>query len=297
MRDLVDCIEQIVHDDVGRNVDELFRASKGGLFSAATSLTQTSRPIVGIITGFYVPLGNPPAAETDGPLGAAMLAAALTLIGLKCRVVTDEPCRGACVAALSGLDVPLDVVSLGGNCSEAIAHWRQLGVTHVVSIERCGRSADGALRNMRGQDISATAVSLDDLFLAGPWQRIAIGDGGNEIGMGSLEPSLIGRCVAHGGKIACVTPADHLVVAGVSNWGAYALIGALAVLRAEWRTTLIECLDATRDMTILRRMVNGGPAVDGVTRQRALTVDSLPIEVHHTKINKIRAMVETHASI
>ena len=33
---------------------------------------------VGIITGFYVPLGTPPAAETDGPVGAAMLAGALT---------------------------------------------------------------------------------------------------------------------------------------------------------------------------------------------------------------------------
>ena len=44
--------------------------------------------------------------------------------------------------------------------------------------------------------------------------------------------------------IACATPADHLIVAGVSNWGAYALIGALAVIRDDWRAALIDCLDA-----------------------------------------------------
>ena len=114
---------------------------------------------------------------------------------------------------------------------DTIALWRRLGVTHALSIERCGRSADGAPRNMRGEDISAFTTPLDELFLAGPWQRIAIGDGGNEIGMGSVPASVIGAHVAHGETIACVTPADHLIVAGVSNWGAYALIGALAVIR------------------------------------------------------------------
>jgi hypothetical protein len=36
--------------------------------------------------------------------------------------------------------------------------------------------------------------------------------------------------------------------------------------------------------------------VDGVTRQRALTVDSLPAEVHHAKLGTIRAVVEAYAA-
>ena len=107
---------------------------------------------------------------------------------------------------------------------------------------------------------------------------------------------MIGAHVAHGERIACVTPADHLIVAGVSNWGAYALIGALAVIRDDWRATLIDCLDAERDAAILRAMVNDGPAVDGVTRQRTLTVDSLPAEVHHAKLSAIRAVAEAYAA-
>ena len=149
---------------------------------------------------------------------------------------------------------------------------------------------------MRGEDISAFTTPLDELFLAGPWRRIAIGDGGNEIGMGSLPASLIGAHVAHGEAIACATPADHLIVAGVSNWGAYALVGALAVIRDDWRDSLMEWLDATRDGAILEAMVNDGPAVDGVTRQRALTVDGMPAAVHHAKLQAIRAIVEAYAA-
>jgi D-glutamate cyclase len=292
----VDRIEALIHEEVGRNIDGLFAAAKHGLWRAASALAATHRPSVAIITGFYVPLGTPPAAETDGPVGAAMLAGALTRLGVASRLVTDEPCRTTCAAALRGTGAALDVVPLGGRVDDMIELWRQLGVTHAVSIERCGRSADGAPRNMRGEDISAFTTPLDELFLAGPWQRIAIGDGGNEIGMGSVPASVIGAHVAHGERIACVTPADHLIVAGVSNWGAYALIGALAVIRDDWRATLIDCLDAERDAAILRAMVNDGPAVDGVTRQRTLTVDSLPAEVHHAKLSAIRAVAEAYAT-
>jgi hypothetical protein len=296
MREAVNRIEALIHQEVGRNINGLFAAARGGLWHAASALAATSRPSVGIVTGFFVPLGTPPAAETDGPVGAAMLAGALTRVGVSCRLVTDAPCHATCAAALHGTAIPLDVVPLGGAVDDTVALWRSFGVSHVLSIERCGRSADGAPRNMRGEDISAFTTPLDELFLAGPWQRIAIGDGGNEIGMGSLPASLIGAHVAHGETIACVTPADHLIVAGVSNWGAYALIGALAVLRDDWRDTLIDCLDPERDGEILQTMVNDGPAVDGVTRQRAFTVDSMPAEVHHAKLRAIRAVVEAYAT-
>jgi len=67
---------------------------------------------------------------------------------------------------------------------------------------------------MRGLDISSYTAPLDELFTAGPWETIAIGDGGNEIGMGSLPRELIAQHVDHGETIACVTPARHLIVAG-----------------------------------------------------------------------------------
>jgi len=292
---VVDDIERLIQVDVGRNVTALFEAARGGLAGGARALA-AAEARVGFITGFYVPLGSPPAAETDGPVGTALLAKGLVEVGIACRLATDEPCRDACVAALAGAgatDVPVDT----GDIATMIATWRRAGITHAISIERCGRSADGAPRNMRGLDISSFTAPLDDLFIAGPWETIAVGDGGNEIGMGSLPRGLIGQHVDHGETIACTTPAQHLIVAGVSNWGAYGLLGALAALRPDWRERLLACLDEEHDKAVLEATVNNGPAVDGVSRLRAMTVDNLELAVHHNKLREIRALVEARHAV
>jgi D-glutamate cyclase len=291
----IDQIERLIHVDVGRNISALFEAARGGLRGAASALLNARSGRVGLITGFYVPQGTPPAAETDGPVGTALLARALASAGIPCRLATDEPCHGACAAALAGAGVPdlvIDIVTVGAPLAPIIETWRRAGITHAISIERCGRSADGTPRNMRGQDIGSYTAPLDDLFVAGPWETIAVGDGGNEIGMGAISRSLIAQHVAHGETIACVTPAQHLIVAGVSNWGGYALIGALAALRGDWRQTLLACLDETLDRAILEAMIEHGPTVDGVSLLPTLTVDGLDIATHHRILGMIRALVE-----
>jgi hypothetical protein len=288
---VVDDIERLIQVDVGRRVTALFEAARGGLWAAASALAIAPAGGVGLITGFYVPQGSPPAAETDGPVGAALLAKGLEAVGIPCRLATDEPCRGACVAALTGAGlsgVPVDAAGVPA----MIETWRRAQITHAISIERCGRSADGAPRNMRGLDIGSYTAPLDELFTAGPWETIAIGDGGNEIGMGSLPRELIAQYVDHGGTIACVTPTRHLIVAGVSNWGAYGLLGALAALRPDWRERLLVCLDETIDKGVLEATVNNGPAVDGVSRLRTMTVDNLDMAIHHSKLREIRALVK-----
>jgi D-glutamate cyclase len=288
-------IECLVQADVGRNINALCVAARGGLWRAASQLAAARPCRIGLITGFFVPLGSPPAAETDGPVGAALLARGLMEVGIACRLVTDEPCRNACAVALAAADasnVPVDAVTLGGGVAPLIASWRGAGVTHSVTIERCGRSRDGTPRNMRGEDISTHTVLLDDLFTAGPWDTIAIGDGGNEIGMGALPRALIARHVEHGATIACVTPAHQLVVAGVSHWGAYALIGALAVIRQDWRDRLLQCLDAGLEQHILEATISRGPAVDGVSRRQALTIDNFNLAFHQEKMRMVKALVE-----
>ncbi len=292
---LVDGIERLIQTDVGRNIGPLCDAARGGLWGAASALAAAQPCRVGLITGFYVPTGAPPAAETDGPVGAALLARGLAAVGIPCRLATDEPCRSACEVALvaAGVsDVPVDAAALGTALTPLVEAWRAAGVTHAISIERCGRSADGVPRNMRGLDIGSYTVPLDDLFTAGPWQTIAVGDGGNEIGMGTLPHALIAQYVAHGETIACVTPAQHLIVAGVSHWGAYALLGALAILRSDWRSSLIERLDERLDRRVLEATLADGPAVDGVSRVQALTIDNLDLATHHEKLRMIRALAE-----
>lgn len=294
-RRAINAMEDIIQEDVGRNVMSLFVAAKGGLWRAATALSRQVSPKVGMITGFFVPTGSPPSAETDGPVGAALLAKGLTQAGIACRLATDESCRSACRAALDsgGLpDLPIDPVTPEESVDAVVSGWRDEQVTLVLSIERCGRSIDGTPRNMRGLNIATHTAELDDLFLAGSWETVAIGDGGNEIGMGSLPRSLIAENVTGGETIACVTPTNHLIVAGVSNWGAYALLGALAVLRQDWWEAMLACLDPELDRIILEGTVLNGPAVDGVTGQQSLSVDNLPLDKHHQKIDEIRKIMQ-----
>jgi hypothetical protein len=102
---------------------------------------------------------------------------------------------------------------------------------------------------------------------------IGVGDGGNEIGMGNVRARL-----AHGGtlakRIASTVRVDHLVVAGVSNWGAYGIAAHLG--RLAGRPLLHTAGDERR---LVSACVDAG-ACDGVTRRREPTVDGLSLDVH-----------------
>ena len=292
MRDRIDRIEALIQRDVGRGATGLFEAARGGLWGAVSAFAAARPSHVGILTGFFVPKAEPPAAETDGPAGAALLALALTGVGVSCRVLTDAACRSACAAALKGggvAGVPIVAVAPEQPLTPLIEAWRADGIDWIIAIERCGPSADGKPRNMRGEDVGADTANLDRVFTAGPWRTIAIGDGGNEVGMGALPAGVVANSVPFGDRIACVTPADHLIAAGVSHWGAYGLIAGLAAVVPSWRETFLGCLDPEVDRAILETMVALGPAVDGVTLLRAPTIDGLDQPVHREKLALIRA--------
>ncbi|MBL0900101.1 MAG: DUF4392 domain-containing protein [Reyranella sp.] len=291
-------IEALVCRDVGRKTEELIRVSKGGLAAAARSLSAATS--VGLITGFFVPRGDVAAPETDGPVGTALLAAALSACGVPARIAVDSPCVAAVRAAVQALGEPaaVDEIALedAADIDRVAREWHRSGVTHALAIERCGRSSDGKPRNMRGVDVSPWTAPLDDLFEGGAWQKLAVGDGGNEIGMGKLPVGLIARAVPNGETIACVTSCDHLVVAGVSNWGAYGLMAALAVVRPEWRPAIAKFLTAERDLAVTRATVDRAGAVDGVTARREATVDGFGPEVHGPLIEKLSRIARGEAA-
>ncbi|WP_020696148.1 glutamate cyclase domain-containing protein [Reyranella massiliensis] len=282
-------IEALVCRDVGRKTADLIAANAGGLSDSARELAQATS--VGLITGFFVPRGDVAAPETDGPVGTALLAAALAACGVGARIATDTPCADAVRAALAatGVAVAVDEVAVSDRAGldKLVGDWRAASLSHAVAIERCGRSVDGKPRNMRGVDVSPWTAPLDDLFLGGPWKKLAVGDGGNEVGMGRLPAGLIARTVPNGAEIACVTSCDHLTVAGVSNWGAYGLMAALAVLRPDWQPTIAKFLTAERDLAVTRAVVDKAGAVDGVTARREPTVDGFGPDIHGALVDEL----------
>ena len=72
-------------------------------------------------------------------------------------------------------------------------------------------------------------------------------------------------------RIHCAVGCDALLVAGTSNWGAAALVAALA----RRRDGLRELLDPAWSTAVLGSMVAAG-AVDGVLRRAQATVDGVP---------------------
>jgi len=74
------------------------------LTGAVSSLVRKGKKVV-IITGFYVPVGDPPATETDGPPGALALAKGLKHLGMEVSLLSDEYSLSALKAGLTILNL------------------------------------------------------------------------------------------------------------------------------------------------------------------------------------------------
>ncbi len=149
----------------------------------------------------------------------------------------------------------------------------------------------GYCHTMRGVDISefmrdasfALESELSEIV------TIGIGDGGNEIGMGKIPWEVIRNNIPNGGLIACSWPTDYLIVAGISNWGAYALAAGVALLRGY--TPPDEWFDEDTERRILQDMVEKGPLVDGVKGQPSVSVDGLDFAAYIEHLRWIAKIV------
>jgi len=297
----------------------LITACPDDFVNACRSVADTPQAILQIITGFLIPHAEPPAAETDGPLGAVFLARALLPLGIQVILQTDSFCAHALQVGLEecGVRSTVPVVSFApGEPATCV------GSTHLIALERCGPSHDlqslqaqlgtdrdprrceeflskvpedhqNRYHTMRGFDVtemmSPAHVGFEAARKAAPHiTTIGIGDGGNEIGMGKIPWDVIRRNIPGGGLIACRVPTDYLIVAGVSNWGAYALAAGVALLRG--RPLGSAFFDVGREREILRVMVEKGPLVDGVTGKFSISVDGLTFEEYAEPLRRLAAL-------
>jgi D-glutamate cyclase len=221
-------IEAIVGRKVKRDIGQMTEWAKGNLACAAEAIMDTPNPHVGIVTGFYIQHAEPPSPETDGLGGMANLAAGLANAGIPVTVITDTPCAKTVWVVVDALPKPvnLEVVPTTESSVLRLRRYLETGdrpITHLIAIERVSPASDGKPHHEYGSDMSRETAPLHLLF-SDPaakrrWYTIGIGDGGNEIGMGSLPREIIESGIPNGKVIAATTPVDSLIVAGVSNWG------------------------------------------------------------------------------
>ncbi len=269
---LSQAIEELMVARNPRNMQHARAALRPDYYLRAAQLLRDIRGSVIIGTGF--PVAN--TFETDGPIGAIALYDSLQALGAQPLIACGPPLSDALADTYRVL--PLVARNPEAAREEAAARLAQLNPAAVISIERPGLAKDGRYYNMRGEDITPRCYFFDYFLTLASCPTIAIGDGGNEIGMGNIGTAIAGLDIH-----PAVTGCDELLVADVSNWGAYGLIALLA----KWSGR--DLLAEISPLTILDYLCARG-GVDGVTRQNTLTEDGLPAAEGMRIIQELRIL-------
>ncbi|KGL77990.1 hypothetical protein N309_04991, partial [Tinamus guttatus] len=274
-----------------------------------------------ITTGFPTHFTYEPPEENDGPPGAFAIAAMLQALEKDVAIVTDQRAMSlnrkimAEAVQLGILKRPIPLLSYqkestdsalmflceNGNCGRP-------RFDHLIAIERAGMAADGNYYNARKVNIKHLVDPIDDLFLAAKTipgvATTGVGDGGNELGMGKVKDA-VKKYIKNGDVIACDVEADFTIVAGVSNWGGYAIACALYILstceihdrylrkavgfpqlskKMVWLSALPS---VTKEEKFLKALVQHGVR-SGKTASLEMEVDGLPFyNTHSLMIEKL----------
>ncbi|MDD3251185.1 MAG: DUF4392 domain-containing protein [Lachnospiraceae bacterium] len=215
-----------------------------------------------ILTGFVLLPHKVP--EMDGMVSALLLSRALVLAFqakpiIVCPADSVEAVKKCAsvvglhiyedLKAVMELPLSMGVVAFTKNADEADAQAEALLASivpaAVISVEAPGANACGHYHNAVGKDVTALEAKSDVL-----WNHlkergilnIAIGDLGNEIGMGAIAEHIRkyvpftdhGECQCGcGGGILAASTTDHIITATCSDWGCYGLMAALAYLKKD----------------------------------------------------------------
>ncbi|XP_018414028.1 PREDICTED: UPF0317 protein C14orf159 homolog, mitochondrial [Nanorana parkeri] len=310
-------LEKIIGVDPGdRGIKNLLVQDE--LLKSCLSLSHAKSVL--ITTGFPTHFQHQPPEETDGPPGAVAMAAMLQALGKKVAIVTDDRAiemnRSILEKAVEQGVLKTPVPLLSYKEDAALKFLCESGdpatprFDHLVAIERAGRASDGNYYNARKINIKHLVDPIDDLFEAAQNIRgistTGIGDGGNELGTGKVK-ELVRKHIPNGDTIACDVAADFTVIAGVSNWGGYAVSCALYLLntceiherylrravgfpRSSERESWVSSLPSvSKEEKLLEILVQHGVR-SGKTGNLAMEVDGLPF--FNTHSDMIRSLLD-----
>lgn len=263
-------IENLILSHGTRGMDVVKQVMMPGYCQRAAQLILNHKGVVLIGTGFPVH-GT---FETDGPIGALSLYKVLEHLGYTPVLICAPPLAEVIMPNFRTQPVP--ILPWDESIPVMRAALQQWQPAIIISIEQPGVAQDGRYYSMRKRDITDLSPKCDLLLHYANCPTIGIGDGGNEIGMGNALPALATLPI-----IPCVTPCTELVIATVSNWGAYGIIAALSQLLKHDLFALFDVKQITEDL-----VAHG--AVDGISGKPECTEDGFPLEVGLSLIAQLR---------
>jgi hypothetical protein len=317
-----DRLDRLVNLDIGnRGIEPLYEASRaltGRALCGAAADMLLAMPHGGtaIVTTGSVSRAwlSPELGENDGPSGAAAIVRALWLARRATSVLLIEetliPPMAATLRA-AGMAVVDHATALTASADGsmacvvlepypvtdaegqgAAAEMLERFVPDVLfSTERVGRNENGIYYNMRGRDYGMGRARIDLAFdeaLARGLSVVAVGDGGNEIGMGLVADAVKasvpfgapGDCPC-GGGIGAVSGASVLMTAAVSNWGCTAICAAMALRTGDARLLHTPAMEARLlDVMTANGLINSADGiidshVDGIRDTTHIAVAEL----------------------
>jgi len=270
-------IAQIINADVGgRGIGRVYLEYRmrnyDFLREAAEILTKNAGRVV-IATGF--PVLPTMKSENDGPPGAVAIYGAVEKLGGRAFILTLDDLREAMSPLVSNFTT-----------KEETERWiDERKVSLLISVESPARAPDGSYHSMSGARVDVDG--FDELFVRAQERgipTIGIGDGGNEIGMANVR-DLVVRYIPKGSEIVSAVGVDHLITAGVSNWGAYGLVAEASILSGKY------LLPDWKEEEVLR-VLNYFGIVDGVRGKVSMSVDGISLDVHEGVKDLLRGITK-----
>ena len=237
---ILESLEEVILDDPGgcrvrdiREEDDFMK----------TVLCLSHASSIAIIFGFPCNTDYDNMEESDGPPGVLAVAQALQALGKNITIVSESRNRSM---TESSIQLLISNGALSGSipftsCEEMLEKEGE-GYDCLLAIERVGRSEGGAYYSASGNDLSAHVQPIDRLFESAEADTVtlSVGDRGNELGLGRVRKK-VEEYMKGGARVGCVVGSDYTVLAGVSNWGGYAIaLGLYTVSRCSVHSRYVQ---------------------------------------------------------
>lgn len=224
--------------------------------------------------------------ETDGPVGAAYLARFIEeCFGAIPIIVTEQSLTNFSQVALraaglivADLEIALQSKKSASKASVAsviafTTSWddskkaaqellENIEPKAVIAIEIPGANRNREFHNVTGRVVPTELVAKVDAIIEQANLKniltVAIGDGGNELGMGNAAET-IKQHLKNGEEISPVTKVDHLIISSVSNFGAAGLAAGIAALKGNLG------IFSNVDLVRITERVSDAGAIDGLS--------------------------------